>query len=110
MFSGSKPCNVATSAIATNTLSSYTQDYPTLPADIAEAIYRIYEDLINVKLLERGTADAYVDKEDAKRLNISEARSQWEHARRKNGSTSIPAGHIRSYRYCRRCLLWPWNR
>ncbi|GFX97931.1 uncharacterized protein TNCV_4905821 [Trichonephila clavipes] len=52
-------CSVAASpvmgqqALATNTLSSYPQDYPTLPTDIAEALYRIYEDLINVKLLER---------------------------------------------------------
>ncbi|GFY44305.1 uncharacterized protein TNIN_369391 [Trichonephila inaurata madagascariensis] len=40
-------------ALATDTLSSYTHDYPTLSADVAEAIYPIYEDLNNVKLLER---------------------------------------------------------
>ncbi|XP_015179220.1 PREDICTED: uncharacterized protein LOC107067854 isoform X1 [Polistes dominula] len=40
-------------ALATDTLSSYTHDYPTLPADVAETIYPIYEDLSNVKLLER---------------------------------------------------------
>ncbi|GFY54400.1 hypothetical protein TNIN_257651 [Trichonephila inaurata madagascariensis] len=43
-------------ALATDTLSSYTHDYPTLPADVAEAIYPIYEDLNNVKLLERSPA------------------------------------------------------
>ncbi|GFV38429.1 hypothetical protein TNCV_4393101 [Trichonephila clavipes] len=40
-------------ALATDTLSSYTHDYPTLPADVAEVIHQIYEDLSNVKLLER---------------------------------------------------------
>ncbi|PRD34176.1 UNVERIFIED_CONTAM: hypothetical protein NCL1_15401 [Trichonephila clavipes] len=44
-------------------------------------------------------AHVYVGKEDA-----------WKHARRKNGLTTTPAGLIRSYRYCRRSLLWPWNR
>ncbi|GFY59828.1 uncharacterized protein TNIN_353101 [Trichonephila inaurata madagascariensis] len=39
--------------LATDTLLSYTHDYPTLPADVAEAIYPIYEDHSNVKLLER---------------------------------------------------------
>ncbi|GFY77699.1 uncharacterized protein TNIN_432421 [Trichonephila inaurata madagascariensis] len=39
-------------ALATYTLSSYTHDYPTLPADIAEATYPIYEDLGNIKYLE----------------------------------------------------------
>ncbi|XP_015187388.1 PREDICTED: uncharacterized protein LOC107072161 isoform X3 [Polistes dominula] len=40
-------------ALATDTLSSYTYDYTTLSADVAEVIYPIYEDLSNVKLLER---------------------------------------------------------
>ncbi|GFX71930.1 uncharacterized protein TNCV_1443531 [Trichonephila clavipes] len=40
-------------ALATDTLSSYTYDYPTLPADVTKVIYPIYEDLSNVKLLER---------------------------------------------------------
>ncbi|GFX62203.1 uncharacterized protein TNCV_3305771 [Trichonephila clavipes] len=40
-------------ALATDTLSSYTHDYPTLPADVTEAIYPMYEDLSNVKLLEK---------------------------------------------------------
>ncbi|GFY53619.1 uncharacterized protein TNIN_202271 [Trichonephila inaurata madagascariensis] len=40
-------------ALATYTLSSYTHDYPTLPADIAEATYPIFEDLGRVKYLER---------------------------------------------------------
>ncbi|GFY37891.1 uncharacterized protein TNIN_69531 [Trichonephila inaurata madagascariensis] len=40
-------------ALATDTLSSYTHDYPTLPADVAAAIHPIYEELNNVKLLER---------------------------------------------------------
>lgn len=39
--------------LATDTLSSYTHDYPALPADVAEAIYPIYENLSNVNLLER---------------------------------------------------------
>ncbi|GFY54751.1 uncharacterized protein TNIN_72081 [Trichonephila inaurata madagascariensis] len=38
--------------LATDT-SSYTHDYLILPADVAEAIYPIYEDLSNLKLLER---------------------------------------------------------
>ncbi|GFY66577.1 uncharacterized protein TNIN_498611 [Trichonephila inaurata madagascariensis] len=60
--------------LATDTLSSYTHDYPTLPADVAEAIYPIYEELSNVKLLERCTAaHAYVNKEDAERVMISGA-------------------------------------
>ncbi|GFU82085.1 uncharacterized protein TNCV_1389881 [Trichonephila clavipes] len=40
-------------ALATNTLSSYTHDYPTLPADVAEAIYPIYKDFNIVELLEK---------------------------------------------------------
>ncbi|GFU12399.1 uncharacterized protein TNCV_723591 [Trichonephila clavipes] len=35
-----------------NPLSSYTHDYPTLTADVTEAVYPIYEYLRNVKLME----------------------------------------------------------
>ncbi|GFV09078.1 uncharacterized protein TNCV_1182591 [Trichonephila clavipes] len=84
-------------ALATDTLSSYTHDYPTLPASVAEAIYPIYVDLSNVKLLERmfnegtksllhfmsalelslgNTAHAYVDKEDAERKGACE-KEEW---------------------------------
>ncbi|GFY25263.1 uncharacterized protein TNCV_2483831 [Trichonephila clavipes] len=102
---------IVVQALATDTLSSYTHDYPTLPADVAEAIYPIYEDLSNVKLLKSGSkvveiaayitagmfnegakslsqfmsalglslgtaVHVYVDKEDADRVMISDARVQ----------------------------------
>ncbi|GFU69623.1 uncharacterized protein TNCV_2503431 [Trichonephila clavipes] len=72
--------------LATDTLSSYIHDYPTLPADVAEAIYPIYKDLRNVKFLEKCVggftqnnnesiaAHAHIDKEDAQRVIISDAR------------------------------------
>ncbi|GBP42602.1 hypothetical protein EVAR_87153_1 [Eumeta japonica] len=94
-------------ALATDTLFSYTHDYATLTADVAEAIHPIYEDLNDIKLLESkvveiaayiaagmfnedtktllyfmsplgvslGTAVyAYVKKESAQRVTMSEAR------------------------------------
>ncbi|GFW85403.1 hypothetical protein TNCV_144481 [Trichonephila clavipes] len=70
-------------ALATDTLSSYTHDYPTLPADVAEAIYPIYEGFRNVKLLESAlghslgiAAHGYVDKEDAERMGARE-KEEW---------------------------------
>ncbi|GFU66423.1 hypothetical protein TNCV_3929401 [Trichonephila clavipes] len=52
VFSGSKPRNVQ-QALAIDTLACFTHDYPTLPDDVVDAIYPIYEDLSNVKELER---------------------------------------------------------
>ncbi|GFS49464.1 hypothetical protein TNCV_2411681 [Trichonephila clavipes] len=93
-------CSVAASTVmwqqelATDILSFYTHDYPT---DVAEGKKPLLYFTSALGLSLGTVAHAYVDKEDSERVMISDA---WEHARRKNGSTTTPAGLIRSYQYC----------